>query len=114
MMPPSMSQTVGRYRLGQRLTSDALTATHEGFAPDERGYEQRFVVRVAKLPEDLGAELYDRFRGEAKAAAALAHDNVVRLLDHGVEATAAYVVHPDSDASSLRALLEKTDKKKLP
>lgn len=114
MMGASMSQTVGRYRLGQRLTSDALTGTHEGFAPDERGYEQKFVVRVAKLPEDLGTELFDRFRGEAKAAAALKHDNVVPLLDHGVADHAAYVVHPAIESLSLRALLDKAEKKKLP
>src|SRR5262245_44935757 len=99
-----MSQTVGRYRLGQRLTSDALTGTHEGFARDDRG-EQKVVVRVAKLPEDLAEDLLQRFRNEAKAAAALDHPNVMKLLDHGVESGSAYVVHPPSEAVSLRSLL---------
>jgi serine/threonine protein kinase len=109
-----MSQTVSRYRLGQRLTSDALTGTHEGFARDERGQEQKFMVRIASLPDDLGTELFDRFRAEAKSAAALSHECIVPLLEHGVDAKRPYVVHPFTEAISLRALLAKSENKKLP
>jgi len=95
----------GRYRVDRRLGRGGMGAVYEAFdSALERG------VAVKVIRDDLvgSAESAERFRREARAAAAFAHPNVVRVYDFGLAAgTRAFLVMELLHGVTLREVLHK-------
>jgi serine/threonine protein kinase len=76
---------LGRYRLQRRLGAGAFGTVHE--AHDER-LDREVAVKVIPRERVMGG----RFEREARAAARLAHPNIVTLYEAGADDDAAYLV----------------------
>ena len=97
-------RSLGPYRLEEQIGAGAMGAVY-------RGWDQRLRrgVAVKLLPPHGGgsAELARRLEVEARAAAAIAHRNVVTVFDVGSDEGIAYVVQELVDGESLRSLLDR-------
>jgi eukaryotic-like serine/threonine-protein kinase len=74
----------GRYRLQERLSETAMA---EVWLATDSVLERRVVVKLLAADADR-----PRFECEARAAAALAHPNVVQVFDYGEDAGRPYMV----------------------
>ena len=74
----------GRYRLEQRLSTTVMA---DVWLADDSVLERRVVVKLLAADADRS-----RFEREARAAAALAHPNIVQLFDYGEERGRPYMV----------------------
>lgn len=103
-----MPEKVGRYELGDVIASDATSRTYLSLADGQPVH-----VRVALLPE-LTDALRERFEADARAAASLSHENILRVLDHGLSGDRPFVVVPAVEGKTLRALLASEPGRRLP
>ena len=74
----------GRYRLEQRLSTTVMA---DVWLADDSVFERRVVVKLLAADADRS-----RFEREARAAAALAHPNIVQLFDYGEERGRPYML----------------------
>src|SRR6184192_1204697 len=74
----------GRYRLQRRLSKTAMA---DVWLADDGVLERRVVVKLLARDADL-----PRFEREARAAATLAHPNIVQLFDYGEDDGRPYMV----------------------
>lgn len=83
-MPVALPRPLeGRYRLEGRLARGGMGTVYEAV---ETALERRVAVKVIR-DDMLGtAEVAERFRQEARTAAAFAHPNVVTVYDFGLTA----------------------------
>lgn len=95
----------GRYRLLDRIASGGMGAVYE--AVDER-LGRRVAVKLLRdeLAEDH--RLVERFRREARAAAALAHPNIASVFDYGQDGGQRFIVMELVDGEDLARLLART------
>ena len=79
----------GRYRLEERVAAGGMGTV---FAAVDERLHRRVAVKVLK--EDLAQDVrfVERFRREARAAAALSHPNVAAVFDFGEEDGTAFIV----------------------
>lgn len=93
----------GRYRLRAMLGRGGMATVHR--AHDDR-LDRDVAVKLlhAHLADD--ATFLDRFRREARAAAALSHPNVVSVFDWGETEDGAYLVLELIEGMSLRDVLQ--------
>ncbi len=90
----------GRYRLERRRGRGGMGTVYEA---TDRALERRVAVKVIREDWVGGVEAAQRFRREARAAASLAHPNVVTVHDYGVEAgTRAFLVMEFLEGRSMR------------
>jgi len=95
----------GRYRMDRRLGRGGMGTVYEAL---DTGLERRVAVKVIR--DDLvgSAEAAERFRREARAAAAFAHPSVVTVHDFGLAAgTRAFLVMELLSGATLREELQK-------
>lgn len=95
----------GRYRVDRRLGRGGMGTVYEAV---DTALERRVAVKVIR--DDLvgSAEAAERFRREARAAAAFAHPNVVTVHDFGLAAgTRAFLVMELLSGATLRRELQK-------
>ncbi len=100
----------GRYRVDRRLGRGGMGTVYEAA---DTALERRVAVKVVR--DDLvgSPEAAERFRREARAAAAFAHANVVTVHDFGLAAgNRAFLVMELLDGATLREELRK--EKRLP
>lgn len=94
----------GRYELVERIGAGGMATIFEGF---DRSLERRVAVKVlhAHLADD--PVLLERFRTEARHAAALLHPNIVNVFDQGVAEGSGlpFIVMEHVDGASLRQVL---------
>ncbi|GAA2247340.1 Stk1 family PASTA domain-containing Ser/Thr kinase [Rarobacter faecitabidus] len=93
----------GRYRVVRRLASGGMATVY--IAVDER-LDRDVALKVmhphlAQAPG--GADFVARFRREAKAAARLAHPNLVAVHDQGIDGGVSYLVMELVSGTNLRA-----------
>ncbi len=100
-MSDLVGQTIGGYRLADRLGQGAMAQVYRGLAPDGRP------VAVKLLHPNLTGDegFLARFHREAVAASRLDHPHIVKVLDHGSEGELRYLVMELVDGPSLQALL---------
>ena len=79
----------GRYRVQRRLGRGGMGAVYRA---TDTALERPVAVKVIREDLVASAEIADRFRGEALAAARFSHPNVVTVHDFGITAGRAYLV----------------------
>src|ERR1700716_343390 len=102
--PPATEAMVigGRYALRERIESGAMA---EVYLADHLQLGRQVAVKVL-LPKQAGdPKAVERFRREARAAAALNHPNLVTVFDWGVDAGRAFLVMQYVAGSDLRGVI---------
>jgi serine/threonine-protein kinase len=92
----------GRYRVRDRVAGHGRATVYT--AVDER-LDRTVAVKIVHAGEVTGDEFAERFAGEARAAARLAHPNVVTALDHGTHDGVPYLVMEHVRGRTLREVL---------
>ena len=100
-MTDTLSPHMGPYRLGELLGQGSMARVYR--CADEEGRAVAVKILHSHLTDDEGFLV--RFAREAASAAQLDHPHIVRVLDHGVQDGAQYLVMELVDGPSLRAWL---------
>jgi len=100
-MSDLLGQTIGGYRLTDRLGQGAMAQVYRGLAPDGRPVAVK--ILHPHLTGDEG--FLARFRREAAAAGQLDHPHIVKVLDYGNEGELHYLVMELVEGPSLQAAL---------
>jgi serine/threonine-protein kinase len=95
---------IGAYRVVKKLGAGQMGDVYLADAPQGG---QVAVKRLRFTGQDR-AELQRRFAREARLSASLAHPNVVRVLDHGIDQGSPYLVMPVLVGRDLESWLEET------
>jgi serine/threonine-protein kinase len=93
---------IGKYRILGKLGRGAMGVVYRAQA--DGGEPVALKVMAAELSSD--AELVERFRREADAAAKLQHPNITRVLDFGESDKQLYMAMELLDGSDLKTLIE--------
>ncbi|HEX2027661.1 MAG TPA: protein kinase [Nitriliruptorales bacterium] len=94
----------GRYELRERLSRGGMA---EVFAARDRVLDRRVAVKVLS-PQLVGdASFLERFRREARSAAALNHARVVAVHDTGADGNTHFIVMELVEGPTLRAVIER-------
>jgi eukaryotic-like serine/threonine-protein kinase len=96
-------RTIGRYRLVQRIGRGAMGTVYQAVDSDS-GTSVALKVMAAELSGD--AELIERFRREALAAADLDHPNITRVYDFGEEGQQLYMAMELLQGADLKELID--------
>lgn len=104
--PPTITDAVlgGRYRLRREIARGGMATVY--LALDEV-LEREVALKTLHPHLAIDETFLDRFRREARAAAALAHPNVVAVYDWGEADDQAYLVMEHVDGPSLREVLRR-------
>jgi hypothetical protein len=106
--PPGWGALAGRalgpYRLEAQIGAGAMGAVYRAW--DER-LRRPVAIKLLQAHATGSAELARRLGIEARAAAAIAHPNVVTIHDVGAADGTAFVVEELIDGESLRSVLER-------
>jgi tetratricopeptide (TPR) repeat protein len=113
LVPLGPGTVLGPYRLGREIGRGGMGVVYEAFGVREGSggpREARLAIKVL-LPETMAsAGVRERFLREARIGLSLVHDNVVRTLDVGEDATRGATVHwlalEYVEGRTLRRLLE--------
>jgi tRNA A-37 threonylcarbamoyl transferase component Bud32 len=105
LKPSALSRTLaGRYRLDQRLGAGGMGTVYRGL---DTALEREIAVKLIREELIASADSVERFRREAKAAAAFSHPNLVTVYDFGVESGArAFLVMELLGGGTLRQEIE--------
>lgn len=79
----------GRYRLEDQIAAGGMGRVYR--ARDER-VARTIAVKILNEQLALDADSVERFRREARSAAALSHQNIAQVFDYGQDATFSYIV----------------------
>jgi Protein kinase domain len=88
-MPRDAQVLAGRYELGPLLGAGGMARV---YLATDRVLERTVAVKVLSPPYDRDPAFVERFRREARAAAALNHPNIVAIFDSGSAAGTHYLV----------------------
>jgi eukaryotic-like serine/threonine-protein kinase len=84
LKPAVLARTLaGRYRLDRRLGMGGMGTVYRAL---DTALERDVAVKLIREELVASADAAERFRGEAKAAAAFSHPNLVTVYDFGIEA----------------------------
>ena len=97
------ARTIGRYRLVQRIGRGAMGTVYQAVDGDT-GQSVALKVMAGELSGD--AELIERFRREALAAADLDHPNITRVYDFGEEGQQLYMAMELLQGADLKELID--------
>jgi len=104
-------KTLGRYKVLGELGRGAMGAVYRAVDPlIER--EVAIKTLLPNLPEDVMAEVRERFIREARSAGRLNHPNIVTIFDVGEQDGMAYIAMELLQGRSLQDILK--DKERLP
>ena len=93
---------VGRYRLDRRLGRGGMGTVYSAW---DTSLERQVALKLIRDDLIASAEAAERFRREAKAAAAIAHPNLVTLYDFAVDSGRAFLVMEQLAGLTLRQRL---------
>src|SRR5712691_11255023 len=92
----------GRYALRERIESGAMA---EVYLADDVQLGRQVAVKVLQARQAGDPKAVERFRREARAAAALNHPNLVTVFDWGIDAGRAFLVMQYVAGSDLRRVI---------
>lgn len=99
---PYLGRKLGNVKLTAKLGQGGMGLVYRGW---HEGFRQDVAVKVLPDRTHQGAQL-ERFIREGRAAAAIQHPNVVRVMDAGNEDGTSYLVLELVDGSSLGDILD--------
>jgi serine/threonine protein kinase/tetratricopeptide (TPR) repeat protein len=99
---PAPPPTIGKYRVVGRIGTGAMGVVYKCLQPD---LERLVAVKVLLAARHTDAEHLQRFQLEARAAARLAHPNVVAVFDAGTDSGLPYLVMEYVPGPSLDQLI---------
>jgi hypothetical protein len=103
-MAPQMQKTLGRYRIVGELGRGAMGAVYRAVDPlIERDVAIKTLLPT--LPEEIMAEVRERFLREARSAGRLNHPNIVTIYDVGEHEGVAYIAMELLEGRSLQQIL---------
>jgi eukaryotic-like serine/threonine-protein kinase len=103
-----MLETIGRYKLEERIGEGAMADVYRAFDPR---INRHLAIKVLKKEFVQDQEYSARFLQEAKAAGALSHPNIVTIYDIGEIGGQPYIVMELLDGQPLDAVM--LDQKRL-
>jgi serine/threonine-protein kinase len=103
-MMPTLSQ-VGRYELKHQLGSGGLGTVYAALDPLLSRQVAVKMLRVAELHADARSALESQLLAEARAAAGLAHPNIVTVYDAGLAEEGVYIAMERLQGKDVRHLL---------
>jgi serine/threonine protein kinase len=93
----------GRYRILQRLGQGGMGAV---FLAEDTLLQRRVALKVSRFDDDADVDAEERFRREARAAAALLHEGICPVFDYGVEAGVPFITMAYIEGKSLYQVLK--------
>src|SRR5436189_2465832 len=78
-----------RYRVGRLLGEGGMGAVYEG---EHTGVGRKVAIKVLHAAYAKSKEIVERFEREARAAAAIGHDNIIDVIDFGRHGDEPYMV----------------------
>ncbi|WP_295450969.1 serine/threonine-protein kinase [uncultured Thiodictyon sp.] len=103
LVTPSPPQTLGKYRIDKVLGEGAMGTVYQGFDPVLERVVAIKTLRSLLLDAGQDGEYLERFRREAKAAAALNHPNIVTVYEYGEDDGIPYIAMELIDGQDLGA-----------
>ena len=94
----------GRYELGPLAGAGGMASVYRA---TDRVLQQMVAVKVLGPPYDQDPAFVERFRHEARAAAALSHPNIVAIFDSGSQSDIHYIVMEYVPGQTLTATLRR-------
>ena len=96
-----------RYKLLRLVATGGMGAVYEG---EHTGVGRRVAIKVLQTQYASNAAVLGRFVAEARAAAAIGHENIVDILDIGTHEGQAFIVMELLKGESLASRIERTGK----
>ncbi len=103
-----MNKTFGRYQIVDQLGRGAMGAVYRAIDPLIQR-EVAIKTLLPNVPEDMVAEVRERFLREARSAGRLSHPNIVIIFDVGEEDGVAYIAMEMLAGRSLQQMLRDPD-----
>jgi hypothetical protein len=100
--PALPEELARRYTAGEELGRGGMGVV---FRAVQRGLDRAVAIKVL-AGDDLTAEDRARFQQEGRAAARLAHPNLVQVIEAGLEGETLYIVYELVEGGSMRGLLK--------
>ncbi|MGE5732768.1 MAG: serine/threonine-protein kinase, partial [Gemmatimonas sp.] len=97
--------TGNRYRVYKRVGGGGMA---DVFIAEQTQLARPVVIKVLHPHLARDAEVAERFRREAEAAAKLVHPHICGILDYGATDDVVYIVMPYFEGGSLADLIQKT------
>ncbi|HWQ84062.1 MAG TPA: protein kinase [Anaerolineales bacterium] len=92
-----------RYQLDERIGSGGMAMV---FRATDRMLERQVAIKLLRTDYSQDDSFRERFRQEAKAAANLAHPNIVTVHDFGLDAGRLYIIMEYVPGVDLKALIQ--------
>jgi serine/threonine protein kinase/WD40 repeat protein len=86
---PAMNATIGHFRLVEKLGEGGMAIVYKAFDTRSNCPVALKMIRPTQFEDE---QLLKRFEREARALATLSHPNIVKVLDHGQQEDAPYLV----------------------
>jgi serine/threonine protein kinase/tetratricopeptide (TPR) repeat protein len=92
----------GRYRIERPLSRGGMGAVFEA---TQLGLDRPVAIKVLLPALSRDAKMQERFRREARSAAALRHPNIIQIYDYGISEHGPYIVMELVRGGSLRQMV---------
>ena len=92
----------GRYRIEAVVGTGGMAVVYRALDEQEK---RTVAVKVLRREYESDMEFVRRFSREAEAAAKMSHDNIVNLLDVGIEGETRYIVMEYVDGKTLKEMI---------
>lgn len=93
------------YRVLKTLTSGSTSVIYEAI---QTSLDRRVIIKKLHPHLTTDSDFITRFEMEAKTAASLNHENIVRIIDSGKQSGSYYIVMEFIEGISLRKLIDKS------
>ncbi|MCL1788072.1 MAG: protein kinase, partial [Defluviitaleaceae bacterium] len=94
----------GRYEIDAMIGSGGMSVVYRAY---DKKLDRNVTLKVLKEDYLTDDDLADRFPQEARAAAALNHQNIVSIFDFGQDGDICYIVLEYVDGATLKELITK-------